>query len=131
MDPVQVNMLTSSKGTVLRCDVNGKIVMKVFLSGMPDVKLGLNDKLEVCGRRCKPASIRCAAQKQYMLQCDMVCVVPSVPEYLQLWRLHSRSIPEDSDQHFCHKSGCGAFACFLNYTGKEVPKIAASQVSGY
>ena len=41
-------MLTSSKGTVLRCDVNGKIVMKVFLSGMPDVKLGLNDKLEVC-----------------------------------------------------------------------------------
>ena len=41
-------MLMSSKGTVLRCDVNGKIVMKVFLSGMPDVKLGLNDKLEVC-----------------------------------------------------------------------------------
>ena len=38
----------SNKGTVLRCDVNGKIVMKVFLSGMPDVKLGLNDKLEVC-----------------------------------------------------------------------------------
>lgn len=43
----QVNMLMSSKGTVLRCDVNGKIVMKVFLSGMPDVKLGLNEKLEV------------------------------------------------------------------------------------
>ncbi|KAK9828491.1 hypothetical protein WJX72_000299 [[Myrmecia] bisecta] len=42
----QVNMLMSHKGTVLRCDVNGKIVMKVFLSGMPDVKLGLNDKLE-------------------------------------------------------------------------------------
>ncbi|KAL3152930.1 hypothetical protein ABBQ38_012233 [Trebouxia sp. C0009 RCD-2024] len=42
----QVNMLMSNKGTVLRCDVNGKIVMKVFLSGMPDVKLGLNDKLE-------------------------------------------------------------------------------------
>ena len=45
---LQVNMLMSNKGTVLRCDVNGKIVMKVFLSGMPDVKLGLNDKLEVC-----------------------------------------------------------------------------------
>ena len=44
---LQVNMLMSNKGTVLRCDVNGKIVMKVFLSGMPDVKLGLNDKLEV------------------------------------------------------------------------------------
>lgn len=44
-------MLMSNKGTVLRCDVNGKIVMKVFLSGMPDVKLGLNDKLEVCCSR--------------------------------------------------------------------------------
>ena len=42
-----VNMLMSNKGSVLRCDVNGKVVMKVFLSGMPDVKLGLNDKLEV------------------------------------------------------------------------------------
>lgn len=51
---VQVNMLTSSKGTVLRCDVNGKIVMKVFLSGMPDVKLGLNDKLEVCNALSQP-----------------------------------------------------------------------------
>jgi AP-2 complex subunit mu-1 len=44
----QVSMLMSSKGTVLRADVNGKIIMKAFLSGMPDVKLGLNDKLEVC-----------------------------------------------------------------------------------
>ena len=85
MDPLQVNMLTSSKGTVLRCDVNGKIVMKVFLSGMPDVKLGLNDKLEVCEQRCKPASIHCAALEKYLLQCDMDCVVSSVPEYLQLW----------------------------------------------
>lgn len=42
----QVNLLMSSKGTVLRCDVNGKIMMKCFLSGMPDVKVGLNDKLE-------------------------------------------------------------------------------------
>ena len=43
----QVNMLMSNKGSVLRCDVNGKVIMKVFLSGMPDVKLGLNDALEV------------------------------------------------------------------------------------
>ena len=44
---LQVNMLMAANGSVLRCDVAGKIVMKVFLSGMPDVKLGLNDKLEV------------------------------------------------------------------------------------
>jgi hypothetical protein len=58
----QVNMLMSSKGAVLRCDVHGKIVMKVFLSGMPDVKLGLNDKLEA--RR--PAA---AAQLQALAAC--------------------------------------------------------------
>ena len=43
----QVNMLMSNKGSVLRCDVNVKVIMKVFLAGMPDVKLGLNDALEV------------------------------------------------------------------------------------
>lgn len=32
---------------MLRCDVQGRLVMKAFLSGMPDIKLGLNDKLEV------------------------------------------------------------------------------------
>ncbi|KAL9252513.1 AP-2 complex subunit mu-like protein [Drosera capensis] len=40
-----VNLLISSKGSVLRCDVTGKILMKCFLSGMPDLKLGLNDKI--------------------------------------------------------------------------------------
>ncbi|KAL5168301.1 AP-2 complex subunit mu [Glycine soja] len=40
-----VNLLMSSKGVVLRCDVTGKVLMKCFLSGMPDLKLGLNDKI--------------------------------------------------------------------------------------
>ena len=31
--------------SVLCCDVTGKILMKCFLSGMPDLKLGLNDKV--------------------------------------------------------------------------------------
>lgn len=35
----------ASVGSVLRCDVTGKILMKCFLSGMPDLKLGLNDKI--------------------------------------------------------------------------------------
>ena len=58
----QVNMLMSSKGTVLRCDVNGKIVMKVFLSGMPDVKLGLNEKLEVRVQTSDCTVARCLSQ---------------------------------------------------------------------
>lgn len=41
----QVNMLMSPKGTVLSSDVTGKIMMKCFLSGMPECKFGLNDKL--------------------------------------------------------------------------------------
>ncbi|XWS49244.1 hypothetical protein CRYUN_Cryun13aG0147400 [Craigia yunnanensis] len=40
-----VNLLMSSKGIVLRCDVTGKVLMKCFLSGMSDLKLGLNDKI--------------------------------------------------------------------------------------
>lgn len=40
-----VNLLVSAKGTVLRSDVSGKIVMKAYLTGMPDCKFGLNDKL--------------------------------------------------------------------------------------
>lgn len=40
-----VNLLLSTKGTVLRADVQGKILMRTLLSGMPDLKLGLNDKL--------------------------------------------------------------------------------------
>ena len=44
----QVNVLMNSKGTVLRCDVNGKMTMKSFLTGMPEIKVGLNDMLEVC-----------------------------------------------------------------------------------
>ncbi|KAK8639989.1 hypothetical protein V6N13_138355 [Hibiscus sabdariffa] len=35
-----VNLLMSSKGSVLRCDVTGKVLMKCFLSGMPDLKVG-------------------------------------------------------------------------------------------
>jgi AP-2 complex subunit mu-1 len=34
-----VNLLMSSKGVVLRADVGGKIVMKTYLSGMPECKI--------------------------------------------------------------------------------------------
>jgi len=41
----EVNMLTSAKGQVLRHDVSGKVMLKIQLSGMPDCKFGLNDKI--------------------------------------------------------------------------------------
>lgn len=62
-------MLMGTSGNVLRCDVNGKVMMKCFLSGMPDVKVGLNDKLEVrrmpcaCGRAFAGGWVACRAPR--------------------------------------------------------------------
>lgn len=41
----QCNLMVSNKGTVLRNDVVGSIMVKCYLSGMPECKFGLNDKL--------------------------------------------------------------------------------------
>jgi AP-2 complex subunit mu-1 len=35
----------SRLGTFLKSDVSGQVVMRTYLSGMPDCKLGLNDKV--------------------------------------------------------------------------------------
>jgi len=40
-----VNLLMSNSGEVLKSDVSGKIIMKSYLTGMPECKFGLNDKL--------------------------------------------------------------------------------------
>eukprot|EP00607_Mallomonas_marina_P000131 CAMPEP_0182425544 /NCGR_PEP_ID=MMETSP1167-20130531/11991_1 /TAXON_ID=2988 /ORGANISM="Mallomonas Sp, Strain CCMP3275" /LENGTH=314 /DNA_ID=CAMNT_0024606351 /DNA_START=463 /DNA_END=1407 /DNA_ORIENTATION=- len=40
-----VSLLTSSTGQILRAEVNGKVLMKACLTGMPECKFGLNDKL--------------------------------------------------------------------------------------
>jgi len=40
-----VNILMSQNGTLLRSDVTGVIKMKALLTGMPECKFGLNDKL--------------------------------------------------------------------------------------
>ncbi len=40
-----VNLLMSSTGNILRSDVTGYVMMKTYLSGMPECKFGLNDKI--------------------------------------------------------------------------------------
>ena len=40
-----VNLLMSNRGTILRADVSGQIIMKAQLSDMPECKFGMNDKL--------------------------------------------------------------------------------------
>lgn len=48
----KLNLLVAANGTVLHCEINGAVKMKSFLSGMPELKLGLNDKImfEATGR---------------------------------------------------------------------------------
>eukprot|EP00985_Skeletonema_marinoi_P019659 scaffold11368_cov74-Skeletonema_marinoi.AAC.9 len=48
----KLNLLVAANGTVLHCEINGAVKMKSFLSGMPELKLGLNDKVmfEASGR---------------------------------------------------------------------------------
>lgn len=40
-----ISLQTSITGQVLRADINGKVMMKALLTGMPECKFGLNDKL--------------------------------------------------------------------------------------
>ena len=44
----------STNGNVLRSEIVGAIKMRVYLSGMPELRLGLNDKVlfESTGRMC-------------------------------------------------------------------------------
>lgn len=42
-----VNLLVNSNGTVVRSEVVGALKMRTYLSGMPECKLGLNDKASV------------------------------------------------------------------------------------
>ncbi len=53
-----VNLLASSNGNVLKSEIIGAIKMRVFLSGMPELRLGLNDKVmfENTGR-CKQSEV--------------------------------------------------------------------------
>ncbi len=48
-----VNILVSASGNVMRSEIVGAIKMRVYLSGMPELRLGLNDKIlfENIGRK--------------------------------------------------------------------------------
>eukprot|EP00162_Nutomonas_longa_P025152 comp9786_c0_seq1/m.11419 comp9786_c0_seq1/g.11419 ORF comp9786_c0_seq1/g.11419 comp9786_c0_seq1/m.11419 type:complete len:426 (-) comp9786_c0_seq1:88-1365(-) len=40
-----VNLLVSAHGTLLRSEIAGAVKLRAFLSGMPELKLGLNDRI--------------------------------------------------------------------------------------
>lgn len=54
-----LNLLVNSNGNVLRSEILGAIKMKCYLSGMPELRLGLNDKamFESTGRTSRGKAI--------------------------------------------------------------------------
>ncbi|KAK4075334.1 uncharacterized protein Triagg1_4455 [Trichoderma aggressivum f. europaeum] len=54
-----LNLLVSANGNVLRSEILGAIKMKCYLSGMPELRLGLNDKVmfETTGRSTRGKAI--------------------------------------------------------------------------
>lgn len=54
-----LNLLVSANGNVLRSEILGSVKMKCYLSGMPELRLGLNDKVmfEATGRATRGKSI--------------------------------------------------------------------------
>ena len=54
-----VNLLASANGSVLRSDIEGAIKMRVYLSGLQELRLGLNDKVlfENTGRSAKSKAV--------------------------------------------------------------------------
>jgi AP-2 complex subunit mu-1 len=59
-----VNLLMSAQGQVLSAYVSGRIVMKSYLSGMPECKFGMNDKLMV-EKGAKPSTNEAAAMESF------------------------------------------------------------------
>lgn len=43
-----VNLLVNSNGTVVLSEIQATLKMRTYLSGMPECKLGLNDKVCYC-----------------------------------------------------------------------------------
>ncbi|XP_071723682.1 AP-1 complex subunit mu-2-like [Rutidosis leptorrhynchoides] len=55
----RINLLVNNNGQIIRLDVTGALKMRTYLSGMPECKLGLNDRvlLEAQGRTTKGKAI--------------------------------------------------------------------------
>jgi AP-1 complex subunit mu len=61
----KLNLLVGANGTVLSSEIIGAVKMKSFLSGMPELKLGLNDKLmfEATGRANQAKGKACVVSR--------------------------------------------------------------------
>lgn len=65
-----VSLLTSATGVVLRTEVFGKVMMKAFLTGMPECKFGLNDKLIMEKEGTGPTAVTKSGKKITAVEID-------------------------------------------------------------
>lgn len=65
----RLHLLVGANGQTIHSDVKGSIQVKSFLSGMPELRLGLNDKtfFEMAGKKSKHSGIF------FHLSVDFVC----------------------------------------------------------
>jgi len=59
--------VTGISGQVLSSHVSGRVVMKSYLSGMPECKFGMNDKI-VMDKQAKPSSTEAATIEEQQLK---------------------------------------------------------------
>lgn len=52
-----VHMVIATNGSVLRSEIQGTVHMNVLLTGMPELKLGLNDRLQLQGRATRGRTV--------------------------------------------------------------------------
>jgi len=53
-----INLMVAGNGTVLRSEIVGAVKMKSFLSGMPELRLGLNDKVQFDSSKSNPGQVK-------------------------------------------------------------------------
>ena len=118
----KLNLMVAANGTVLSSEIVGAIKMRSFLSGMPELKLGLNDKtlfeaqgktgpkkaVELEVRDCRFCDAAAAAVGVFLCACLRGRATPH--NYSNVYHHHchcaaaaapSRSLPQDIKFHQC------------------------------
>jgi len=82
-----VNLLVSASGNVLRSEIVGAIKMRVYLSGMPELRLGLNDKVRSMAFCPKLLSCYCDCEG-VSIRVSRLRSLTSSLQYILAWAQH-------------------------------------------
>jgi len=77
----QVNMQMNSMGNVLSSDILGKVLVKTHLSGMPEMQLGLNERVFANGRLEDVHFHQCVRLSRYEKSRVIACIPPDGEEF--------------------------------------------------